>query len=114
MARFAHKLPFGAELQPDGTTRFRLWAPSMPSVALEVAGDARPMQRSTGRLVRGRAPRAGRSTRYMFVLPDGMRVPDPASRAQVGRRARSQPDRRSARLSIGATPAGAAGRGTRR
>ena len=29
-----HAMPFGAECLGDGRTRFRLWAPSAPSVAL--------------------------------------------------------------------------------
>ena len=38
MTRHAHPLPFGAELQPDGTTRFRLWAPEAEAVMLDVRG----------------------------------------------------------------------------
>ena len=30
-ASFAHAMPFGAELQPDGGARFRLWAPGAAS-----------------------------------------------------------------------------------
>ncbi|MEO6271244.1 MAG: hypothetical protein ABIP08_13165, partial [Lautropia sp.] len=29
-----HRMPFGAEVQPDGSVRFRLWAPSHPTVSL--------------------------------------------------------------------------------
>ncbi|MGG5810022.1 malto-oligosyltrehalose trehalohydrolase [Falsiroseomonas sp. CW058] len=78
-----HRMPFGAELRADGV-RFRLWAPSHPSIGLELDGAEvpLPMQRGAGgwhELVAG-AARAG--TRYRFVLPDGLRVPDPASRRQ--------------------------------
>ncbi|HEX4260097.1 MAG TPA: malto-oligosyltrehalose trehalohydrolase [Acetobacteraceae bacterium] len=83
MARFAHRLPFGATLEPDGTTRFRVWAPSMQSVALEVAGEAAPMRKEAGGWFAAER-RAAAGTPYIFVLPDGMRVPDPASRAQSG------------------------------
>ncbi len=76
-------MPFGAELRDDGTVRFRLWAPSHGAVGLELADAAPlPMQRSGGgwhELLTDRPP-AG--TRYRFVLPDGLRVPDPASRHQ--------------------------------
>ena len=83
MARFAHPLAFGAELRPDGITRFRLWAPSIPSVVLEVAGDAQAMRAAPDGWFEAER-RAPAGTPYMFVLPDGMRVPDPASRAQSG------------------------------
>src|SRR5258706_5852889 len=86
VARFRHILPFGAELQPDGAVRFRLWAPAedvvslviedaTPTVALEMTADG------TGwfELVTDRA-QAGTLYRYRFA--DGLLVPDPASRFQ--------------------------------
>ncbi|MCO6415050.1 malto-oligosyltrehalose trehalohydrolase [Siccirubricoccus sp. KC 17139] len=81
--RRRHAMPFGAELQREGV-RFRLWAPSHEAVRLELDGAPAPlpMQRGEGgwhELVRAEA-RAG--SRYRFVLPDGQRVPDPASRYQ--------------------------------
>ena len=39
-ATFAHAMPFGAELLPDGGVRFRLWAPSQAAVALVLEGRA--------------------------------------------------------------------------
>ena len=33
-ARRAHRMPFGAEVREDGTTRFRLWAPGARQVEL--------------------------------------------------------------------------------
>jgi malto-oligosyltrehalose trehalohydrolase len=78
----AHRMPFGAELREDGV-RFRLWAPSHAEIGLELDGAAPvAMRREAGgwhELVTGGA-RAG--TRYRFVLPDGLRVPDPAARHQ--------------------------------
>ncbi len=78
-----HRMPFGAEIQPDGRVRFRLWAPTHPEIGLELDGAEPVPMRSAGEgwheLVTDRA-RAG--TRYRFVLPDGLRVPDPASRHQ--------------------------------
>ena len=75
-------MPFGAELQADGRVRFRLWAPPHREVHLELDGGTLPMKRGGDgwhELVTDRA-RAG--TRYRFVLPDGLRAPDPASRYQ--------------------------------
>lgn len=34
--RRRHDMPFGAQPKDDGTTRFRLWAPAVPSVGLLV------------------------------------------------------------------------------
>jgi malto-oligosyltrehalose trehalohydrolase len=81
--RRSHAMPFGAELQEDGAVRFRLWAPKHGSVRLDLEGSGiLPMQaigNGWHELVTDRA-RAG--SRYRFVLPDGLRVPDPASRFQ--------------------------------
>ena len=74
----------GAEIRPEGGVRFRLWAPAHEriSLSLEPEGRLLPM-RSTGEgwheLVRDEAD-AG--TLYRFALPDGLKVPDPASRFQ--------------------------------
>jgi malto-oligosyltrehalose trehalohydrolase len=76
-------MPFGAEIQPDGKVRFRLWAPPHPVVRLVLDGGApltmHPVGEGWHELVTGHAC-AG--TRYQFVLPDGLHVPDPASRHQ--------------------------------
>ena len=83
-ARYAFERSWGAELTPDGGARFRLWAPTLDAVSLVAVenGAPEPMTRAedgwfelSTDLVR---PGAG----YMFQLPDGMRVPDPAARAQ--------------------------------
>ncbi|WP_029007101.1 malto-oligosyltrehalose trehalohydrolase [Azospirillum halopraeferens] len=87
-ARFVHSMPFGAEVRPDGTVRFRLWAPSVPSVAVEVAGpdgsgaEALPMSAVGDGWFELATPRAGAGSLYRFALPDGLKVPDPASRFQ--------------------------------
>jgi malto-oligosyltrehalose trehalohydrolase len=77
-------MPFGAEPLDDGRVRFRLWAPSHASLGLELddgAGMFAMLRDDEGwhELIT-RAARPG--TRYRFVLPDGLRVPDPASRFQ--------------------------------
>ena len=83
--RFRHRLPFGAEVRDDGHVRFRLWAPGRSSVslALEDGGAVVPMTPQPEgwfELVSGQA-QAGSA--YRFVLDDGLRVPDPASRGQA-------------------------------
>src|ERR1700733_2408934 len=74
---------FGATPAPDGTVRFRLWAPAQEtvSVALE-AGAVLPMQRDTAGWfeVTTRVPSG---TQYRYRLADGSMVPDPASRQQA-------------------------------
>lgn len=78
-------MPFGADVQADGTIRFRLWAPSHGEVGLELDGAAPvpmcPVGDGWHELV---TDLAGPGTRYRFSLPDGARVPDPASRRQPG------------------------------
>jgi maltooligosyltrehalose trehalohydrolase len=73
---------FGATLLSDGTARFRIWAPSVNQLAVEVNGIAVPMRQEDGWFEASVPCEAG--ARYMFLLPDGMRVPDPASRRQSG------------------------------
>ncbi len=79
--RYKYELPFGATIQADGTTRFRLWAPSAERVELATGGTRRGMEAEPGgwHALTLAAP-AG--TRYQFVLPDGLHVPDPVSRQQ--------------------------------
>src|SRR5918993_1284662 len=80
--RRRHTMPFGAELQ-DGAIRFRLWAPKHASIGLELQGaDILPMQAMSGGWHELVSDRAKTGSRYRFVLPDGLRVPDPASRFQ--------------------------------
>jgi maltooligosyltrehalose trehalohydrolase len=82
MPRRHHCLPFGAEIGPDGQTRFRLWAPDAKSVAL-VFADASRASRSLARDGRGWyeavAP-CGAGTLYSYRIDDELNVPDPAAR----------------------------------
>lgn len=80
----AHRMPFGAELGPGGVARFRLWAPACEGISLEIEGEnsllpLSPLNGGWHELTTGRV-KSG--VRYRFVLPDGTRVPDPASRHQ--------------------------------
>jgi maltooligosyltrehalose trehalohydrolase len=77
---FVHKLPFGAMLDGD-RTHFRLWAPSAERVAIDIEGDVHPMQPQAEGWHTATLP-VPASTRYRYKLPNGLLVPDPASRAQ--------------------------------
>ena len=81
--RNAHPLPFGAELQPGGSARFRLWAPSAAGMTLEVEGKPVPMRAEGGGWFSAEA-QAAPGARYRFRMPDGLGVPDPAARVQAG------------------------------
>ncbi|SMH45260.1 malto-oligosyltrehalose trehalohydrolase [Azospirillum agricola] len=82
--RRAHAMPFGAEIQPDGSVRFALWAPSAGAVSLvlEEDGERLPMAARPDGWFELTTARAQAGTRYRFALPDGLAVPDPASRFQ--------------------------------
>ncbi len=73
----------GANPQPDGQTRFTVWAPAAERLALQLVErdvslpmDLGPFGYHT--LLADAPP----GTRYQFEFPDGRRRPDPASRAQ--------------------------------
>ena len=78
---FHHQLPFGAEIQPDGDTLFRIWAPSTPDLQLRIEDQLMPMRSEPGGWHSARTP-APAGTSYCYVMPDGLSVPDPASRLQ--------------------------------
>ena len=70
---------------PDGKdARFRLWAPGVEGLAVEVGGRQVPMRPQGEGWFEAHAP-ATAGDSYRFVLPDGMRVPDPAARAQMAK-----------------------------
>jgi maltooligosyltrehalose trehalohydrolase len=77
--RRSHAMPFGAEVRPDGETRFRLWAPTAKRVEL-MLGEAQPMAARDGGWFESIA-RAGHGTRYAFRIDGRLTVPDPASRS---------------------------------
>jgi maltooligosyltrehalose trehalohydrolase len=79
----AHSMPFGAELQAGGV-RFRIWAPKHEHMALRLDDNPETLslERESGGWHTLITPRARAGSRYQFVLPDGMAVPDPASRYQ--------------------------------
>jgi maltooligosyltrehalose trehalohydrolase len=79
-----HQMPAGAEIQPDGEVRFRVWAPAAESLTLIIQGSERTisfLSKPGGwhELVTGEA-KVG--SLYRLQLPNGTLVPDPASRFQ--------------------------------
>jgi maltooligosyltrehalose trehalohydrolase len=74
-------MQFGATCR-DGTVEFRLWAPLAAQVRLAVQdSDPVAMHRDDDGWHTARLP-GGAGLRYSFLLPDGLQVPDPASRFQ--------------------------------
>src|SRR5258708_7508686 len=84
VAVFAHAMPFGAELRPDGSIRFRLWAAAQQrvSVALLDRDAVLPLCKQENGWFELVTDAAQGGSRYRLELQDGMRVPDPASRYQ--------------------------------
>ncbi|HET9853788.1 MAG TPA: malto-oligosyltrehalose trehalohydrolase [Methylomirabilota bacterium] len=85
-ARRAHRMPFGAEVREDGTTRFRLWAPGARQVELwlEAPGRAVAMPRDLGGWAEYVTREAPAGTRYRYRIDGELLVPDPAARFQPG------------------------------
>ncbi len=76
-----HSMPFGAEPMAGGGVRFRLWAPGVNSVSLRLdEAHELPMLAASDGWFELQVKTAGTGSRYQFCLPDGLRVPDPASR----------------------------------
>ena len=78
-----HLMPHGAEIGADGRVRFRLWAPGCEQIRLALeGGPTLALERGDEGWHSLSTDRAKAGSLYQFVLPDGMRVPDPASRFQ--------------------------------
>jgi maltooligosyltrehalose trehalohydrolase len=78
------RLPMGAETE-QGLTRFRLWAPSVASMELLLgeSGPPIPMENAGDGWFQLETDKAPPGTAYRFRTPEGLLVPDPASRAQL-------------------------------
>ena len=77
---------YGAHAQDDGSTLFRLWAPTAgPGLRLRI-GDHQPvdLHPAPDGLVEVYIPDCPAGSRYHYELADGTQVPDPASRLQDG------------------------------
>jgi maltooligosyltrehalose trehalohydrolase len=83
-----HAMPFGAELQPDGRVRFRLWAPAANKVELCLHGRAPEARLQMAAEDDGwfgmMTELAASGTLYTYRIDDDRQVPDPASRYQPG------------------------------
>lgn len=79
--RREQEMEFGTQMIPNGV-RFRLWAPLVPSVELEVDGWSLPMKQDARGWYEVEVPGVSHGSRYVFCLPNGKKVPDPASRYQ--------------------------------
>jgi len=82
--KLVHEMPFGAQLQGDGGTRFRLWAPGAKRVDLRLQTGAGehlfPMQALDMGWFGLTANGAPAGSRYSFHIDGKLDVPDPASR----------------------------------
>lgn len=89
-SQFSVDLPFGAQVQPDGDVRFRLWAPGAKTVSVELVGHGivtmQPEIDSDGWFSTTTRCAPGTPYRYLLMSQiDGeVTVPDPASRSQAG------------------------------
>lgn len=86
MSRVSRRVPVGAEVQPDGSTHFRVWAPRPRDVRLVIedsaAGDKEiTLEPEDSGYFSARVPQVGAGSRYRYRL-DGRAFPDPASRFQ--------------------------------
>lgn len=79
--KFKHDLPFGATVLAGGNTRFRIWAPSAPTLDLAIGGTRRGMTHE-GDGWHSLTVSAPAGTRYQYVMPDGLHFADPAARMQ--------------------------------
>jgi maltooligosyltrehalose trehalohydrolase len=83
-AHFAHELPWGAEIV-DGGAHFKLWAPAQREVSLLTeSGTTVPMARNDEGWFEVTTDAVPVGGGYHFLIADGIRVPDPAARAQIG------------------------------
>ena len=86
MSEVRRRYPAGAEVQPDGSTHFRVWAPEPRQIALRVERpNDKPcdigLEREADGYCSALVAHAIAGTRYRYVL-DGDALPDPASRFQ--------------------------------
>jgi maltooligosyltrehalose trehalohydrolase len=86
LSRAERRLPAGADVQVDGSTHFRVWAPRPREIRLvieNVAGGERdvPLDQEADGFLSARVPNVGAGDRYRYRL-DGRVFADPASRFQ--------------------------------
>jgi maltooligosyltrehalose trehalohydrolase len=83
-SRHAFELTWGAEVLAGGGARFRLWAPALDRSSLLAvpSGKTQEMQPSGDGWMELTTDLVAAGDCYLFQLPNGMRVPDPAARCQ--------------------------------
>jgi len=77
----AHEMPFGAAVVDGGKVRFRLWAPEVRGVTVDLSSAHLPMQSVDAGWFELITAEAGPGAPYQFRIED-RKVPDPASRYQ--------------------------------
>jgi maltooligosyltrehalose trehalohydrolase len=77
----AHEMPFGAAVVESGKVRFRLWAPGVRAVTVDLSSAHLPMQSVDAGWFELITSEAGPGSQYQFRIED-RKVPDPASRYQ--------------------------------
>lgn len=86
VARMAFSSRRGALARPGGGVEFEIWAPAVAKLSVRTLG-ARPaltaMERDGNGVHRATVVDARTDDDYLFVLPDGMEIPDPVSRHQA-------------------------------
>ena len=84
-AGFHFERSWGAELKEDGAARFRIWAPGQrsPSLVDVENGTVEAMQPTGDGWFELESRAIAKGAPYCFSLDDGLRVPDPAARAQA-------------------------------
>lgn len=79
------ELQFGARPLPDGSTRFRVWAPLAERLEVKIIGDTPrrvEMQRGARDIYEAIVPGASAGADYLYVINDEKERPDPVSRWQ--------------------------------
>lgn len=77
-------MAWGAHPVENGRTQFAIWAPDCAKMILELRGGAGLQMHSREGGWHELETAAPVGTRYRYRLPDGLTVPDPASRAEDG------------------------------
>src|SRR4051812_32052734 len=86
MTDIRRRYAMGAEVQPDGSTHFRVWAPDARDITLRIeegSGGARDvaLEQEEDGYRSALVEKAGAGTRYRYVI-DGEALADPGSRWQ--------------------------------
>src|SRR3569833_2112394 len=73
---------WGTHVLEDGSVRFRLWAPACQRIVVELDGREHELVHTGSGWHELLTRMAHAGSRYRYRLPDGLFVPDPASRFQ--------------------------------